>query len=177
MVLHAKIHAARLNMISVVPRSDGKLGFVASTPTGGKAMTAEAYMEYLEIIMAGRAAEEIIYGTEGITSGAGGPSPYSDLAQATNMASYMVTQLGMMNDNHLSWTGSADRDEDLVLIEKLLNTAYDNAVKTLKKYSPLLHELCDILMEKYEIHHDEVIELAKKHGLEARAYLSSGENK
>lgn len=53
-------------------------------------MTKSQLLAMMDTMLGGRAAEEIIFGSDKITSGAS-----SDLKQATNIASHMVKDWGM----------------------------------------------------------------------------------
>ena len=65
--------------------------FTESIATEGIIETSEACEDYLAVIMGGRAAEQIVYGSA--LAGSGGSSQ-SDLAQATRLATVMEISLG-----------------------------------------------------------------------------------
>ena len=64
---------------TIIPRMDGTLGFVASVPADTEVFTRRTMLERLGTILAGRAAEEIVFGADDIGAGAGGPDQSSDL--------------------------------------------------------------------------------------------------
>lgn len=69
----------------------GGEAFTESVGTEGMIETQQACEDYLAVIMGGRAAEQVIYGSA--LAGSGGSSQ-SDLAQATRLAAVMETSLG-----------------------------------------------------------------------------------
>ncbi len=67
------------------------LGMVMRLPEGDKRSVTKAQLNAdLEVLMAGRAAEEIVFGADKVTSGA-----MSDIARATEIATNMVVNWGM----------------------------------------------------------------------------------
>ena len=84
-----------LAFATIVPRLDGSLGFVASVPSDTRVMTRRTMLEYLQTVLAGRAAEEIVFGADDVGAGAGGSSTSSDLAVATRFATLVVCQSGL----------------------------------------------------------------------------------
>ena len=84
--LSSSTQGEEMSFATIVPRLDGTLGFVASVPDDTNTMTRRTMLEYLQTALAGRAAEEIEFGSDDVGSGAGGPSPSSDLAAATRFA-------------------------------------------------------------------------------------------
>ena len=75
---------------SVVPRGRA-LGMVVSTPVRDRALLSKSYlMSKLVVLMGGRAAEEVKFGGDLITSGA-----VSDIEEATRIARAMVARMGM----------------------------------------------------------------------------------
>jgi cell division protease FtsH len=79
-----------IHKATIIPRGRA-LGMVMRLPERDQlSMTREKLKADLAVAMGGRAAEELIFGHEKVTSGA-----QSDIKMATNMARAMVTQFGM----------------------------------------------------------------------------------
>jgi cell division protease FtsH len=78
-----------VHKVSIIPRSIGALGYTLQRPTDDRFLiTASELKERMTALLAGRAAEEIIYGE--ISTGAA-----DDLAKATDVARQSVTRFGM----------------------------------------------------------------------------------
>jgi cell division protease FtsH len=78
---------------TIIPRGRA-LGMVKFLPEGDRySMKYKEYTSQLAVAMGGRAAEEIIFGKDNITSGAVG-----DIDQATKMARAMVTRMGFSDE-------------------------------------------------------------------------------
>ena len=79
----------RVSKISIVPRGLSALGYTLKMPTEDRFLTSDReYREQIAMLLGGRAAEEIIFGS--VTNGAS-----DDLQRATNIAELMVTAFGM----------------------------------------------------------------------------------
>ena len=79
-----------LHKVTIVPRGRA-LGVTASLPEEDRHSYSRDYLlARLAMLYGGRAAEEMIFGAEKITTGAG-----NDIERATSMARRMVTQFGM----------------------------------------------------------------------------------
>mmetsp|Transcript_96950 Transcript_96950/g.252829 ORF Transcript_96950/g.252829 Transcript_96950/m.252829 type:complete len:532 (-) Transcript_96950:23-1618(-) len=121
----------------------------------------------LEVLMGGKAAEELIFGPKNVTSGC-----TSDLRAATGLARRMVMNFGMASDEGEAATLYMEVDEYSVLsddskhdIDKktqtLLTNAYNRAASHLKAHEAELHNLANALIE-YETLSAEEIALAIK---------------
>jgi ATP-dependent Zn protease len=139
-----------VSFVTIVPRLDGTLGFVAWVPLEGHVLTRRTMLERLETILAGRAAEEIVYGADEVGAGAGGPSERSDLAAATRWAEYIVCQSGLGEDGALYWTTKPNADQEKQM-GALLATCYSGVVARLEANRGLLDRVADILVEKQEL--------------------------
>lgn len=137
-------------LVSIVPRADGALGFVASAPPAGAMLTRQDYVELIEVALAGRAAEEIRYGPQGVSSGAGGDSDRCDLAIATRLASNLVCRLSMSADLTLSWKAAPGPGEQ-AQIESLLRDAYASVRNKLRARRSALFALSELLVSRQEI--------------------------
>ena len=93
---HALIAALQKNSepvqkITIVPRTMGALGYVMHVPEEEKYLNTEAEIHDMLVgYLGGRAAEELKFGRDKVTSGAS-----SDIAAATKLARSMVTEWGM----------------------------------------------------------------------------------
>lgn len=126
-------------------------------------------LDELTVFFAGRAAEEIFFGSEYITTGAS-----SDIERATDIARSMVTRYGfdadigmeniagrMLTDNHLGevaeWTEISDETKHLVdkKVRELLHIAYEQAKKIISTHRDLHEKISQVLMKKQEMLQDE----------------------
>lgn len=139
-----------IGFVTVVPRADGSLGFVAPLPDERVSLTRRDYDETLEVYLGGRAAEEIRYGAEGVSGGA-----TSDLKGATAMAAYMLTRLGLGGPRQLLWQERLS-EQDRKQLETVLTEAYERILGKLHTHRDRLQKLADVLIAKQELTGDEV---------------------
>ncbi|KAK7086991.1 ATP-dependent zinc metalloprotease yme1l1 [Halocaridina rubra] len=147
-----------LHKVTIIPRGPS-LGHTAYIPAKEQYhLTRSQMMASMDSLMGGRAAEELVFGSELITSGAS-----SDLKQATNIATHMVKDLGMSdnvglrtfedNSNQLISTGDSlghtTKEAIDSEIKKLLQESYERAKAILKTHSKEHKALAEALM-KYE---------------------------
>ena len=143
-----------LAFISIIPRTDGSLGFTASAPADSQVLTRRTMLERLETALAGRAAEAVVFGAEDVSSGAGGSSEHSDLAIATSTATYFVCQSGL-GDASLHWT-TAPTTEQTAQVTELLNKAYNSILARLELQRDSLLRIADVLEKRQELTGDDL---------------------
>ena len=150
----------RLERISVIPSSNGSAGYNLSIPQEKRMYTRADFKSQLCVLLAGRCAEEICAGKEGISGGAS-----NDLKRASEIAVSMVFDMGLGDDPSLSvrtlskLTGrSANAYEE---VQNLLNEAYDRAKNILMDQSQALNRLARILSEKEVLEEEEIKEIMK----------------
>lgn len=139
--------------VSIVPRANGTLGFVMFAPSEKQSVTRAEYIEHLEIALAGRAAEEIRFGPDGISGGA-----FSDLKYATEQAQHMISQLGLGPNGSLVWNDTLTTAH-LEETEKLLSDVYSSIKTKLRKNQNGLMALAEALKQKQELTGAEVLML------------------
>jgi len=150
----------KVHKITMIPR--GKAGgYTLSLPAEQKIVYSKKYfMDEIAIFFGGRAAEEIIFGKDNITSGAS-----NDIQVATSYAQQMVTKLGMsekfgpilldgtkegdmfQSKYYSEQTGKEIDDE----IRSIINERYQKALSILNENRNKLEELTRILLEKETI--------------------------
>jgi len=122
----------------------------------------------LDVAMGGRVAEELIFGTEQVTTGAS-----SDLSSATNVATMMVTRAGMSDKVGLRVFGD-DMNGDLspsqreVIdgeIKRLMNESYERAKAILKQHKTELVNLAEAILEHETLNKEEITAVVEGKGL------------
>lgn len=100
-----------VHKVSIIPRSIGALGYTLQRPTDDRFLiTSSELKERMTALLAGRAAEEVIYGE--VSTGAA-----DDLAKATDVARQSVTRFGMsekvgqavLEEERQQWLGDGSR--------------------------------------------------------------------
>ena len=154
-------HSEPVQKITIVPRTMGALGYVMNVPEEEKYLSTKKELEArLVELMGGRAAEEIVFET--VTTGAA-----NDIQQATNLARAMVTQYGMSekfglmgleSQENQYLTGrtvlncgdatAADIDQEVM---KILENAYDEAIRLLSDDREAMDKIAEFLIEKETI--------------------------
>jgi ATP-dependent metalloprotease len=135
------------------------LGMVSQLPEGDQlSFTRRQMMAKLAVCMAGRAAEELVYGTHEVTSGAS-----SDFQQATSLAYNMVMKWGMSDTVGFVFLSTEQRKispETMMLIDKevkdLLETQYSHAKNVLTKHRHELDTIARALLERETLSGEEL---------------------
>jgi cell division protease FtsH len=159
-----------LHKVTIVPRGRA-LGITASLPEEDRhSYSRDFLLAQLVMLYGGRAAEEMIFGPEKITTGAG-----NDIERATSLARRMVTQFGMSEKVGPMAVGDADHEvflgRELVQrrevspetarmvddeVKRFLDEAYVRAVETLDQNRDLLERLAEALLERETIDRTEI---------------------
>ena len=116
--------------ITIVPRTMGALGYVMQVPEEEKYLnTKSELLAMLVGLLAGRAAEEIVFDT--VTTGAA-----NDIERATKIARAMVTQYGM--SDRFGLMGLATQENMYLTGRTVMNCGDDTATEVDKEVSSLL---------------------------------------
>jgi len=149
-----------IHKATIIPRGRA-LGMVMRLPENDRfSMALEKMKADIAVAMAGRVAEEIIFGREKVTSGAS-----SDIKMATRMAQAMVTEWGLSEivgpifhgksneDMYASGAGDKSRSEKTseaidTEVRRIVDEGYDFAKNILTKHLDQLHLLAKTLLEQ-----------------------------
>ncbi len=150
------VGALPVHKATIVPRGQA-LGMVSQLPeTDMTSMSRQQMLAKLDVCMGGRAAEELIFGADHVTSGA-----ESDFSQATQLAEAMVTRYGMSEKlGKVSYDKQSESPETRARIEaevkQLLDDSYTRAKKLLVTKQKELHNLAGALLEYETLTGDQV---------------------
>jgi len=158
-----------LHKVTIIPRGLA-LGLTQQLPTEDRYLMGKAYLQdELIVLMGGRLAEEIVFGADQITTGAG-----NDLERATDLARKMVCEWGMSDLGVLTF---GKREEAIFLgreiarhqdyseataveIDKqtrqLVGAAHARAHTILTGHRPVLDRIAEALLEREVLDGEEV---------------------
>jgi len=168
-------HSQPVSKITIVPHTSGALGYTMQMPEEEKYLhTAQELLVDLRTLVGGRAAEQVVFGVQ--TTGAA-----NDIQRATAMARNMVTLYGMsdalglmapatVTNTYLEGQSYLDCSQETAAIidrevQKLLQSAYQDAEKILRDNRALLDEISLYLLSKETISGDELM-----------AYINASQN-
>jgi ATP-dependent Zn protease len=146
-----RTHGAGLNYASIVPRTDGKLGFVYRVHDESRnSETRNDLLEGLRVCLAGRAAEEVLGGPESVTTGCS-----NDLEKATWIVRKLLTRSGY--NGLLSLRLSFERSPELrAEASRILDAEYATVLAILRENRALLDRIAALLIEKQEVSGNEL---------------------
>ena len=145
--------------VSIIPREKGMLGFSQSEFSNEKLMGKKKMSQYINVLMAGRAAEEIF--CDDITNGAS-----NDIQKATDLSKNYLNTFGFhpnnkfMNMNETTQFkneySSLIRYESQKETQNFLNSKYNETLELVKKYEKEIIFLKEQLLEKETIFENDI---------------------
>jgi cell division protease FtsH len=163
-----------VHKVTIIPRGRA-LGITASLPSEDRHSYSRDYLiARLVMLFGGRVAEEMIFGPEKVTTGAG-----NDIERATAMARRMVTQFGM--SDAVGPMAIGDSEQEVFLgrdigqrrqvseqtarlvdgeVKRMLDESYDLARQILAANSELLEAIANALLERESLDREQVEMLA-----------------
>jgi len=176
--------AEPVQKITIVPRTMGTLGYVMQVPEEEKyLMSKEELLARLTTLLAGRAAEELVFGS--VTTGAS-----NDIEKATSIARAMVTQYGMSEKFGLMGLESIEdryldgrpvlkcADETAAEIDhevmELLRVSHEKARAMLAENREPLDKLAAFLIEKETISGKEFMQIYREASVKEESKVEEG---
>src|SRR5690606_11545855 len=164
-----------VHKVTIIPRGRA-LGITASLPEEDRhSYSRDSLLSRLVMLFGGRVAEEMIFGPEKVTTGAG-----NDIERATAMARRMVTQFGM--SELIGPMAIGDSEAEVFLgrditqrrqvseetaqqvdaeVKRILNEAYERARQVLEESRDLLEKIAVALLERESLDREQVELLAE----------------
>ena len=151
----------KVSKVTIIPSTKGAGGYTLSIPQDHMYHNMEYLKRRIMVLLGGRAAEELIFGKDYVTTGA-----YNDIKQATNIATKMVTEygmgetLGMLSLDEINNSFSANPNEILEECKSLVDKLYEETKQLLIKEKDKLEDITKALLEKETLHYDELKAIA-----------------
>ncbi len=168
MVAYKQKNAEPVQKITIVPHTEGSLGYTLLMPEEDKTnlRTKEELMAKITVSMGGRAAEEVVMNT--MTNGAS-----QDIQEATNIARNMVAMFGMSEEFGMMALGSVrnqyldggyglDCAQDTAAmmdkaVKAILDVCYQQAVEVIRQNRDDMDKVVAYLLEKETITGGEMV--------------------
>src|SRR4051812_39988938 len=172
-----------IHKVTIVPRGRA-LGLTASLPEVDRHNYSKDWLiGSLAMFFGGRVAEEIIFGADKVTTGAG-----NDIERATALARRMVTQFGM--SERIGPLAVGDKEQEIFLgrefaqrreisertaqmvddeVKRLVDEAYARATQIIAENRELLDRIADALLERETIDREDLDRLVKNLPLPPRS--------
>ncbi len=154
-----KLPEEKVSKVTIIPTSKGAGGYTLSLPVDSAYQNLDYLKKKIMVLLGGRAAEEIIFGKEKITTGA-----YNDLKQTTNMIYNMIAEYGMgeslgllrLSEMPSPLQGSSSKDI-LEECKSTVDSLYEEVKYILLKEKSKLEALTNSLLIKEKLSYEEIL--------------------
>ncbi|HPU84529.1 MAG TPA: ATP-dependent zinc metalloprotease FtsH [Candidatus Latescibacteria bacterium] len=172
LVAEALPHTDPVHRVSIIPRGVTSLGQTTYQPTEDRyLMSKEELEDRLAVALAGRVAEEIVFGDVSTSAG-------TDFRRATRIAQHMVKDYGMSRLGLVSYgestgflaqpvgAGAAHYSEETAAeiddeVRRIVSEGYQRVRELLQNNTDALHRLANALIERENLQGDEVREILR----------------
>jgi ATP-dependent metalloprotease len=149
-----------IHKATIMPRGRA-LGMVMQLPEGDQTSMSKKQMKArLVVCMGGRVAEELVFGSDNVTSGAS-----SDIMQATKLAKAMVMQYGLSDKIGVMYVNDKDKLSDDIQkvvdeeVQALLSWSYEKAKVIINEHRKDLDAVANGLIEYESLSGSEIMDL------------------
>ncbi|MCX7694581.1 MAG: cell division protein FtsH, partial [Caloramator sp.] len=148
---------SNVRKITIIPSTKGAGGYTLTVPKDTNYQTKKMLLDTVKIYLAGRAAEEIIFGKENITTGAS-----NDIKKVTEIIISMIKDFGMFETSGLL-SYSVIQENSYIDMKQIVDAAndivkklYSEVLDILNENIEKLHRLSNVLLEKETIYEEEI---------------------
>lgn len=150
----------RVTKVSIIPSTKGMGGFSMNIPPDKMYQTKDDIKNSIMVALGGRAAEEIIFGKDKITTGAS-----NDLQKATEMAFNMISvygmdeELGLVNYGAILGQNIGSNSMIIERVKTIIDYLYEETKKVVYENINYLNNIASMLLLKEVLDEEEVNEL------------------
>jgi len=143
----------RVSKVTIIPTTSGAGGFCVSIPPERMYYTKTDLRNQITVALAGRAAEELNFGADNVTTGAS-----NDIEKATTVSLQYVAKFGMGNrlaDMQILKNDLQVAEESANLVDRI----YSETLTLLRENFSKVKSLAELLLEKETVDGDEILRL------------------
>jgi cell division protease FtsH len=147
----------QVRKVTIIPSTKGAGGYTLNIPPDRLYQTKAHLFNNIKIGLGGRAAEEIVFGKDHITTGASG-----DIENVTNTLLAMIKHYGMfentglLNYDVLNYQGVTHSEGIIKLCNETISELYNEVKELLLNNKEVLDRMTNILIEKETIYDEEI---------------------
>lgn len=148
-----------ISKITIIPNTKGAGGYTLSIPEDNIYHTKKQLLNNIKVAIAGRCAEELIFGKENITTGAS-----NDIKNATSTMVSMVSNFGMFENTglldyeYLIQNKLVNDSKITDFCKDVINNLYSDVIALLKNNFNKLNKLSLALLENETLYEDKINE-------------------
>ncbi|MCT4607272.1 MAG: AAA family ATPase [Marinisporobacter sp.] len=154
----------KVTKVTIIPSTKGAGGFSMNIPPDRMYQTKKDMMDHIKIALAGRVAEEIIFGEENITTGAS-----NDIEKATQIIVSMIKkfgmnkQVGLLNYDVLQGMRGTGADGEIIKEARLvMGKLYEETKNIVYGHREILEAIAQELIEKETLNEEAIDGLIKQ---------------
>ncbi|SJZ80952.1 ATP-dependent metallopeptidase FtsH/Yme1/Tma family protein [Garciella nitratireducens] len=150
----------KISKVTIIPSTRGYGGFNINIPKDRLYKTKQYILNDIKVLLAGRAAEELIFGSENITTGAS-----NDIEKASQQIKEYIMKFGMDGELGLFNNDAANLNADSILLEKCrsyMKNLYKEVKHLLNTNIDLLHRITKELIAKETLNEEDIQILCEK---------------
>ena len=152
----------KVSKVTIIPTSKGAGGYTLSIPEDTLYQNKDYLKKKIMVLLGGRAAEEIIFGLDHVTTGA-----YSDLQRSTELVTTMITEYGMGNSlglltmDKLKNSGLTNQEEVFSECKTLISELYEEVKRILTDEKESLDAMTSLLIQNETIYYEDLINIIR----------------
>ncbi|MFD3156013.1 ATP-dependent metallopeptidase FtsH/Yme1/Tma family protein [Haloimpatiens sp. FM7330] len=149
----------KISKITIIPSTKGAGGYTLSIPEDTMYQSKDYLYKRIMVLLGGRAAEEIIFGQDHITTGA-----YNDLQKCSHMIFNIITKygmgetLGLLSLDELSSLKDLNQKDILLECKNIIDSLYNKTKILLLENKESLHQLSNLLLEKETLYYEDLLQ-------------------
>lgn len=149
-----------ISKVTIIPSVRGAGGFNLSIPKDTMFQSRVQLLSNIKVLLAGRVSEELIFGSEEITTGAS-----NDIQKASSLIVDYINKFGMDSDMGLFNIEVLEEGHDTALIDRcrtIMNELYKDTNELIKSNLPYLENITAELLEKETLNGDDIERICKQ---------------
>jgi cell division protease FtsH len=150
----------KVSKVTIIPTTKGAGGYTLSIPEDKLYQNKEHLKKKIMVLLGGRAAEEVIFGQDHVTTGA-----YNDLQRSTELVTNMITEygmgesLGLLTMDKLKDSGFANQEAVFSECKNLISALYEEVKIILTDEKDALAAITALLIENETIYHEDLVNI------------------